>query len=40
MPSSLPSRFCCEEEDLVLIGYDGRDAEKDVARWRSRGPRR
>jgi len=38
MPSGLPRRFCCDE-DLALIGYDGRDAEKDVASWRSRGPR-
>jgi magnesium-protoporphyrin O-methyltransferase len=38
MPSDLPRRFCCDE-DLALIGYDGRDAEKDLASWRSRGPR-
>lgn len=33
-----PRRFCCDE-DLALIGYDGRDAEKDLAAWLSRGPR-
>ncbi len=33
-----PRRFCCDE-DLALIGYDGRDAEKDLAAWRARGPR-
>jgi SAM-dependent methyltransferase len=33
-----PSRFCCDEE-LAFIGYDGRDAEKDLAALRSRGPR-
>jgi hypothetical protein len=38
MPSGLPSRFRCDE-DLAMIGYDGRDAEKDLARWRNRGPR-
>lgn len=38
MASEFPERFCCDEE-LALIGYDGRDAEKDLARWRSRGPR-
>jgi magnesium-protoporphyrin O-methyltransferase len=38
MPSGFPRRFCCDE-DLALIGYDGRDAAKDLARWRSRGPR-
>lgn len=37
MPSS-PRRFCCDE-DLAVIGYDGRDAEKDLAEWHSRGPR-
>ena len=34
-----PHRFCCDE-DLAIIGYDGRDAQKDLAAWRSRGPRR
>jgi magnesium-protoporphyrin O-methyltransferase len=35
---SWPRRFCCDK-DLALIGYDGRDAEKDLAALRSRGPR-
>jgi magnesium-protoporphyrin O-methyltransferase len=34
-----PRRFCCDE-DLAIIGYDGRDAQKDLAAWRSHGPRR
>jgi len=38
MPPGPPRRFCCDE-DLALIGYDGRDAEKDLASWRCRGPR-
>jgi len=38
MPPGQPRRFCCDE-DLALIGYDGRDAEKDLASWCSRGPR-
>jgi SAM-dependent methyltransferase len=38
MPSC-PRRFCCDE-DLAIIGYDGRDAQKDLAAWRSHGPRR
>jgi hypothetical protein len=33
-----PRRFCCDEE-LAFIGYDGRDAAKDLAALRSRGPR-
>lgn len=37
MPS-WPRRFCCDEE-LAFIGYDGRDAAKDLAAWRS-GERR
>jgi ubiquinone/menaquinone biosynthesis C-methylase UbiE len=37
MPS-WPRRFCCDEE-LAFIGYDGRDAEKDLAALRTRGPR-
>ena len=37
MPS-WPRRFCCDEE-LALIGYDGRDADRDLAAWRDRGPR-
>jgi magnesium-protoporphyrin O-methyltransferase len=36
MRSSWPSRFCCDE-DLALLGYDGRDAERDLAKWRSGG---
>lgn len=38
MPTDRPRRFCCEE-DLAVLGYDGRDADKDLARWRSGGPR-
>jgi SAM-dependent methyltransferase len=37
MPSGWPRRFCCDE-DLALLGYDGRDADKDLAKWRLRGP--
>ncbi len=33
-----PRRFCCDEE-LAVIGYDGRDAARDLARWLRRGPR-
>jgi SAM-dependent methyltransferase len=32
-------RFCCDD-DLCSIGYDGRDAAKDLAALRARGPRR
>jgi SAM-dependent methyltransferase len=39
MPNEWPKRFCCEE-DLALIGYDGRDAASDLAKWRDSGPRR
>jgi magnesium-protoporphyrin O-methyltransferase len=39
VPSQWPRRFCCDEE-LAFIGYDGRDASKDLASWRRRGPRR
>jgi SAM-dependent methyltransferase len=39
MPSQWPRRFCCDE-DLALIGYDGRFAAEELASWRSRGPRR
>lgn len=39
MPSQWPRRFCCDEE-LAFIGYDGRDAAKDLASWRRSGPRR
>jgi len=38
MPTGWPRRFCCAE-DLARIGYDGRDAQKDLAAWQSRGPR-
>lgn len=38
MPKGWPRRFCCDEE-LAFLGYDGRDAEGDLARWRRRGPR-
>jgi SAM-dependent methyltransferase len=36
MPSGWPRRFCCDE-DLELLSYDGRDAEKDLAKWRHGG---
>jgi len=39
MPEKWPRRFCCDE-DLALIGYDGRDAASDLASLRARGPRR
>lgn len=38
MPSKWPTRFCCED-DLALIGYDGRFADQELANWRERGPR-
>ena len=38
MPAGWPKRFCCDEE-LEMIGYDGRDAETDLERWRRSGPR-
>ena len=38
MPAEMPHRFCCDE-DLARIGYDGRDAEKDLAAWRRGEPR-
>ncbi len=38
MPSEWPSRFCCDE-DLALIGYDGRFADQELAELRERGPR-
>jgi SAM-dependent methyltransferase len=37
VPERWPRRFCCDE-DLALIGYDGRDAAKDLASLRNRGP--
>ena len=39
MPQEWPRRFCCDE-DLALIGVDGRFAAEELASWRSRGPRR
>jgi magnesium-protoporphyrin O-methyltransferase len=39
MPEKWPRRFCCEE-DLALIGYDGRDAASDLVSLRAHGPRR
>jgi SAM-dependent methyltransferase len=39
MPLEWPRRFCCDE-DLALIGNDGRFAADELASWRSRGPRR
>ena len=39
MPTQWPRRFCCDE-DLALIGYDGRSAADDLASWQRRGPRR
>jgi len=38
MPPISRKRFCCDE-DLALIGYDGRDASKDLAALRAGGPR-
>ena len=38
MPAQWPSRFCCED-DLALIGYDGRFADKELEELRERGPR-
>jgi magnesium-protoporphyrin O-methyltransferase len=29
-----PRRFCCDE-DLAVLGYDGLNADADLARWRS-----
>jgi magnesium-protoporphyrin O-methyltransferase len=29
-----PHRFCCDE-DLALLGYDGLNADADLARWRA-----
>lgn len=39
MPPEWPRRFCCDE-DLALIGYDGRFAAEELANWQKRGPRR
>lgn len=38
MTAPAPRRFCCDE-DLALIGYDGREAASDLASWQSHGPR-
>src|SRR5688572_16475070 len=37
MPSGWPHRFCCDK-DLELLAYDGQSADKDLAKWRRRGP--
>jgi magnesium-protoporphyrin O-methyltransferase len=37
MPSRWPRRFCCDEE-LACLGYDGLGAERDLEKWRTRGP--
>jgi SAM-dependent methyltransferase len=34
MPPRWPTRFCCDE-DLAFLGYDGRDAAKDLAKWQA-----
>jgi SAM-dependent methyltransferase len=39
MPPEWPRRFCCDE-DLALIGSDGRFAAEELANWRNHGPRR
>lgn len=39
MPDPLPRRFCCDE-DLALIGYDGRFAASELVSWQNHGPRR
>lgn len=39
MPTEWPRRFCCDE-DLALIGYDGRFAAEELDNWQKRGPRR
>ncbi|MGH2489468.1 MAG: hypothetical protein ACRDFR_07615, partial [Candidatus Limnocylindria bacterium] len=36
MPPALPERFCCDE-DLELIGCDGRDAEVQLEEWQELG---
>jgi len=36
MPPALPERFCCDE-DLELIGCDGRDAEAQLEEWQELG---
>ena len=39
MSRPMPRRFCCDE-DLAIIGYDGRSAASDLAGWQTDGPRR
>lgn len=34
MATTPPHRFCCDE-DLALLGYDGLNADADLARWRA-----
>jgi magnesium-protoporphyrin O-methyltransferase len=36
MPPALPEHFCCDE-DLELIGCDGRDAEAQLEEWQELG---
>src|SRR5688572_29071858 len=36
MPHPLPERFCCDD-DLALIGCDGRDAEAQLEEWQEFG---
>ena len=37
VPEKWPRRFCCDE-DLAPIGYNGRDAARNLASLRTRGP--
>jgi SAM-dependent methyltransferase len=39
VPRILPDRFCCDD-DLALIGYDGRFAATELEQLRRSGPRR
>lgn len=34
MATTAPRRFCCDE-DLARLGYDGLNADTDLARWRA-----
>ncbi|MGH3118209.1 MAG: hypothetical protein ACRDQ2_14080, partial [Gaiellales bacterium] len=34
MATRAPRRFCCDE-DLARLGYDGLNADTDLARWRA-----
>jgi len=38
VPPRWPRRFCCDDE-LTFIGYDGRDAAKELAALEAGGPR-